>query len=259
MKRHGRLGPADRAPDGFDEQWRERFIEFATLREDDAGIAGWSGTGLDTRFRCFRRLWRGAPPAARYLDVGCGAATYTRWLAEQGVEPIGVDYSLPTLRKARARTPASIVLCAADATRLPFASASFDGVLCFGLLQAVSDSARVAVELARVLKPGGDLWIDALNRGAIAAQLERTRRRLRGKAMHLRYERASSLVSILEAAGFESVRRHWLPMVPARFANVQRALDSQPMRALLAAIAPLGSMLSHAFILHARRAHGSTR
>jgi len=254
LKKQSEARPGDRAPDGFDEQWRERFMEFATLREDDAGIAGWSGTGLDTRFRCFRGLWRRAPAGARYLDAGCGAATYTRWLAEQGVNPIGVDYSLPTLRKARARTPPSIFLCAGDATRLPFRSASFDGILCFGLLQAVSDSAQVADELARVLKPGGELWIDALNRGAVAARIEQGRRRLRGKGMHLRYERAAELVSILTAAGFDSVQRHWLPIVPARFPNVQRALDSRAVRAMLAAVYPLGVMLSHAFILHARRA-----
>ncbi len=254
MKRRGQARAADRAPSGFDEQWRERFIEFATLREDDAGIAGWSGSGLDTRFRCFRSLWRPPFAGARYLDVGCGAATYTRWLAEQGVDPLGVDYSLPTLRKARARTPPSIFLCAGDATRLPFRSASFDGILCFGLLQAVSDSARVAGELARVVRPGGDLWIDALNRGAIASQIERTRLRLRGKGMHLRYEHASRLASVLAAAGFESVQRHWLPIVPARFPNVQRMLDSHAARAIFAAVYPLGLMLSHAFILHARRA-----
>src|SRR6266446_2035492 len=111
----------------FEEEWRERFEEFATLREDDAGIAGWSLSGLETRFRFFRRLWHGAAPGSSYLDVGCGAGTYTRWLAEQGLQVIGLDYSQPTLKKARQRISPEIPLCAGDATRLPFADASFDG------------------------------------------------------------------------------------------------------------------------------------
>src|SRR5437868_2953542 len=117
----------------FEEQWRERFMEFATQREDDAGIAGWSLSGLETRFRFFRRLWSGAAPGSLYLDVGCGAGTYTRWLSDQGLQVVGLDYSQPTLKKARQRMSPGIPLCAGDATRLPFADASFDGGLCAGV------------------------------------------------------------------------------------------------------------------------------
>jgi ubiquinone/menaquinone biosynthesis C-methylase UbiE len=147
--------PFPKAPTSFEQRWRERFAEFVELSEDDAGIAGWSASGLEARFRFFRRLWREVPADRRYLDVGCGAGTYTRWLNEQGLRVVGVDYSQPTLTKARARIPASIPLCTADARRLPFPDAMFDGVLCFGVLQAVSQSLPIAVEFARVLKPGG--------------------------------------------------------------------------------------------------------
>src|SRR5207237_423577 len=56
-----------------------------------------------------------------YLDVGCGAGTYTRWLSDQGLQVVGLDYSQPTLKKARQRMSPGIPLCAGDATRLPFA------------------------------------------------------------------------------------------------------------------------------------------
>ena len=91
--------------------------------------------------------------------------------AGRGLRTIGLDYSQPTLAKARARLPADIVLVAGDATQLPFADDTFDGALCFGVLQAVSDSAPSSVRLARVLAPGALLWIDALNRDGIAARL----------------------------------------------------------------------------------------
>ena len=144
----------------FELEWRRRFIEFADLRDDDAGIAGWSTTGLDARFRFFRRVWRGASPGSVYADVGCGAGTYTRWLDEQGISVVGVDYSQPALQKAMARTRAGIPFCSADATRLPFATASLDGVLCLGVLQAVHASEPLVRELARVIRQGGRLWIE---------------------------------------------------------------------------------------------------
>ena len=58
--RHAGAGQPYRSKPGFEQEWRSRFIEFADLRDDDAGIAGWSTTGLDARFRFFRSLWRGA-------------------------------------------------------------------------------------------------------------------------------------------------------------------------------------------------------
>lgn len=240
-------------PSSFERRWRERFVEFATLREDDAGIAGWSSSGLETRFRFFRSLWRGAPADALYLDVGCGAGTYTRWLAEQGLRVIGVDYSQPTLLKARARSPAAIPLCAADAMRLPFAAGTFHGVLCFGLLQAISDSGTVVRELARVLKPNGELWIDALNRGGLAARIEQARLRWKGKGMHLRYESPRDLCGTLAGADFTRITQHWLPIAPSRLHRTQPLLESRAARFMLNRVPPAGSLLSHSFVIHAKR------
>ena len=65
-------GPAPR-PD-FEDAWRRRFEEFATLRDDDAGIAGWSVSGLDVRFRHFVRAWQGSHLGKTWLDAGCGGS-----------------------------------------------------------------------------------------------------------------------------------------------------------------------------------------
>ncbi len=253
MDRHESNRTGEPARTRFEEQWRERFAEFAAQREDDAGIAGWSLSGLETRFRFFRRLWREASSGGLYLDVGCGAGTYTRWLAEQGLQVIGLDYSQPTLAKARTRTSPTIALCAADATRLPFPDSSFDGALCFGVLQAVSDSAPVIRELARVLRPGGELWIDALNSDGLAARLEQARLRRKGKGMHLRYELHGHVLSVLSDAGFGELTRHWLPIVPSRIHWLQRLVESRPARSLMARIPSMGALLSHSFVFRARR------
>lgn len=249
--------PESRETDGrdsFDRAWHERFLEFASLRDDDAGIAGWSTSGLETRLRFFRNRWRTSQPGALYLDAGCGAGTYTRWLAEQGVHPIGVDYSLPTLVKARDRSAAGLSFCAADALRLPFRDKTFDGALCFGLLQAVSNSAPVARELARVLKPGGTLWIDALNQGGLAARVASARRRARGQPMHLRYESPRVLSRIMADAGFDDLTLHWLPIVPARMRLLQPVVESRVARYVFAHVPPVGGALSHAFVIRAMRA-----
>ena len=228
-------------------------MEFASLRDDDAGIAGWSDWGLQTRFRCFTRLWRGAEPGALYLDAGCGAGTYTRWLAEQGLEVIGADYSHPALLKAAQRGATRIAYCAADTSNLPLADATLDGVLCFGVLQAVWSAQPFVTELARVIKPGGELWIDALNAHALHAMWDMNERRLRGRPMHLRYESPRKLMTILRDAGFGDISRHWLPIMPSRLRRVQPLFESRAVRVAMNTVPGLGALTSHSFVIRAVR------
>jgi SAM-dependent methyltransferase len=100
----------------------------------------------------------------RILEVGCGAAMCSRWLAGQGAETVAFDLSAGMLRHARLgaeRSGVDVPLVQADAEHLPFRSASFDHVFtAFGAIQFVEDSAAVMAEVARVLRPGGR-WIFA--------------------------------------------------------------------------------------------------
>jgi ubiquinone/menaquinone biosynthesis C-methylase UbiE len=116
------------------------------LREQDAGLLG--------------------PVAGRrILEVGCGAAMCSRWLASRGATPVALDVSAGMLRHARALAASSgieVPLVQADAQFLPFAPASFDiAFTAFGAVPFVADSARLMREVARVLCPGGR-WVFAV-------------------------------------------------------------------------------------------------
>ena len=115
------------------------------LREEDARLLG------DVRGRSV-------------LEVGCGAAMCSRWLAEQGARPVAFDLSAGMLRHARdgARsTGVDVPLVQADAAHLPFRDASFElAFTAFGAVPFVADSGRVMREVARVLRPGGR-WVFA--------------------------------------------------------------------------------------------------
>lgn len=250
---------ADAERKAFDKSWQDRFAEFAALRDDDAGIAGWSTSGLDTRLRFFRQLWQGAPVDALYADIGCGAGTYSRWLADNGLRVVGVDYSWRTLEKARLRDPQRIAYCAGDATGLPFADASFDGALCFGVLQAVFDSEAVVRELARVIKPGGELWLDALNAHALAARWDMLKRRMSGKPLHLRYEAPRRLRRLMHAAGFDAVRQQWLPIFPRSLHKLQSLCEKAPARRSLHACPWLAAPISHSVVLRGIRSQARVK
>ncbi|TSD98049.1 class I SAM-dependent methyltransferase [Skermania sp. ID1734] len=95
----------------------------------------------------------------RILEVGCGSAPCSRWLAAHGASPVGIDISMRMLAFGAGGVP----LVQANAEALPFADASFDAACsAFGAIPFVADSAGVMREVARVLRPGGR-WVFAVN------------------------------------------------------------------------------------------------
>lgn len=93
------------------------------------------------------------------LEVGCGAAQCSRWLAAHGARAVGLDLAHRQLQhsvRIDGATGLAVPVVQATATELPFADASFDVVFCaFGALQFVSDIERAVGEAARVLRPAG--------------------------------------------------------------------------------------------------------
>ncbi|MFY1637685.1 class I SAM-dependent methyltransferase [Solwaraspora sp. WMMB335] len=98
----------------------------------------------------------------RVLELGCGAAAGSRWLAGRRAHAVALDLSGGMLRQATLgarRTGVRVPLVQADALALPFVDGAFDAVwTAFGAVPFVADSAAVMREAYRVLRPGGS-WI----------------------------------------------------------------------------------------------------
>ncbi|MDX6220581.1 MAG: 2-polyprenyl-6-hydroxyphenyl methylase / 3-demethylubiquinone-9 3-methyltransferase [Frankiales bacterium] len=96
-------------------------------------------------------------PGARLLDVACGGGLLAKHTS--GYAHVGVDLQRPGLQQARAH---GVAVVQADATRLPFADASFDVVVAGEVLEHVRDPWTVVREACRVLAPGGTLVVDTI-------------------------------------------------------------------------------------------------
>jgi SAM-dependent methyltransferase len=92
------------------------------------------------------------------LDVGCGAGGWHARATQAGARLVGVDLMHGMIREARlagADLQPTPLLCQADAQALPFSDATFDRVLCAGVLYHVADCERALREIRRILGPGG--------------------------------------------------------------------------------------------------------
>jgi SAM-dependent methyltransferase len=94
------------------------------------------------------------------VELGCGTAYFSAWLAKRGARPVGVDPTpaqLETARRMQVETGIEFPLVEAPAESVPLPDASFDlAVSEYGAsLWAVPE--RWLAEAARLLRPGGRL------------------------------------------------------------------------------------------------------
>ena len=97
---------------------------------------------------------------ARALDVGCGSGRWTRWLAERGAEPVGIDPTAAMLETARRLSP-GLTFHRMSATTIDLPEASFDLVMAVTVIQHLrpDEQARAAAAMSRVLRSGGHLFV----------------------------------------------------------------------------------------------------
>jgi demethylmenaquinone methyltransferase/2-methoxy-6-polyprenyl-1,4-benzoquinol methylase len=109
--------------------------------------------------RAWRRATRSAlriGPGDTVLDLAAGTAVSTVELAKSQAWCVACDFSVGMLAAGARRAVPKV---AGDATKLPFADASFDAVtISFGLRNVV-DHVEGLREMARVTKPGGRLVV----------------------------------------------------------------------------------------------------
>ncbi|MCX7719130.1 MAG: methyltransferase domain-containing protein [Candidatus Sumerlaeaceae bacterium] len=105
-------------------------------------------------------------PGTRVLEPGCGSGRLTERLAA-AVGPAGLvvacDPAPGMIRAARARNlPPQVRLVESTVIALEEPAESFDIVVCFCVFPHLAPHPQSVAAMARLLRPGGDLWINHL-------------------------------------------------------------------------------------------------
>ncbi len=111
--------------------------------------------GLDRRWRQLAVDALALPPGSLVVDVACGTGDLSRIAQAAGLRVVGIDLSWGMIAAGRARGAQTVLQ--ADATTMPFADRSVDGIVCGYALRNLSDLDAAFAEMARVLRPGGRL------------------------------------------------------------------------------------------------------
>jgi SAM-dependent methyltransferase len=94
------------------------------------------------------------------IELGCGTAYVSAWLARRGARPVGIDNStaqLETARAMQAQFGIAFPLHHGNAERVPLPDASFDLAISEYGASIWCDPYRWIPEAARLLRPGGEL------------------------------------------------------------------------------------------------------
>lgn len=129
-----------------------------TTLDPQKEFESYEAAGHAERDDYFARAWRALapPPGARVLEVGAGDLRVASSLAEQGYRVVAVE-PVPEFL-ARCEDPRVGRVCG-SASRLPFASGSFDVVMACAAVHHFDDPASLLREMGRVTRTGGLLLL----------------------------------------------------------------------------------------------------
>jgi ubiquinone/menaquinone biosynthesis C-methylase UbiE len=181
------------------------------------------------------------------LEVGCGTGDFTHNLqsaAGQSGVVVGIDLSSTMVTTARNRSEGGAAtprFCVADATRLPFADATFDACTAERVLFHLEQPERAVAEVARVVRPGARValfepdWrtmtINAPDRELTEKIVDLYVRRLASPGA------AGALPQMLRAAGFEEIDE-----MPAEHVRTERSEGGSGLRSTLAGAVRSGAL-----------------
>lgn len=138
--------------------------------EDDRFFRSLRSVG-DFHLGLVAREWGAELAGSDVVELGCGGGRMALALQGLGARVVGVDLSAGSLAAARAegeRRGAEASFLRADLTATPLAGGAFDFALLCDVLEHLEAPVAALREAARLLRPGGRLFLCTFDRSALS-------------------------------------------------------------------------------------------
>lgn len=165
------------------DYWDRRAAQLRA-GEDQLGWYGWRAERLADRLRAVGREGVLGGPSS-VLEIGSGPVGVSSFLTSRlrvAIDPLAAFYASDA--ELSQHRSADVVYLGAMGEHLPFAAAQFDLLVIENCIDHVRDTEAVMGEIARVLKPGGVLYMTVNVRTRFGTWLHRLLSRLRIDAGH---------------------------------------------------------------------------
>lgn len=194
-------------------------------------------------------------PGMRYLDVACGRGELAYKARQLHGNGFGSDISEQAIWNGR-RLFADNPLTVADGAQLPYAANSFDVVSSMGSLEHYEDMARGIREMARVVKPDGQVLILVPNTYSLLTNIlsaYRTGYTSLDNQPIQRYAARSEWTDLINANGLRVIKtRKYERAVPTSLADAWWYLQrpKQAFRLLMQPLIPTNLAFCFLFFCH---------
>ncbi|MEY4744999.1 MAG: hypothetical protein RL272_944, partial [Candidatus Parcubacteria bacterium] len=187
-------------PDDRGALYDERYAAWGAAEGDELAVASSKRTAFARQLSGLTRHLDAGEK--RLLDVGTGWGYLLDVAASAGFDVRGLDTSAAAAKKTSERFPGRVVARSLADAR--YADASFDVVTMTDVIEHVADPAGLIREVARVLRPGGHLFIITPDTDSLSHRLLGARW-FQYKYEHVTYWNRKTLERLLAPFGFETV------------------------------------------------------
>jgi 2-polyprenyl-6-hydroxyphenyl methylase/3-demethylubiquinone-9 3-methyltransferase len=165
----------------------EKLVDGAQFHEDLASSwsSGYASGGFGRRLRVINAaLEKLVNTDSNWLDAGCGTGLLTRQICELGAKATGIDASPKMIGAALSESSSVSQVISFKQVKsiesIKYPSSEFDGILCSSVVEYVESPAKVFIEFARVLKPGGKLLVSVPNKRSLVRNVQKLCNRVAG-------------------------------------------------------------------------------
>jgi SAM-dependent methyltransferase len=176
-------------------------------------------------------------PPARVLDLGCGGGAFLHALRDAGYSARGLDASEAAIAMCRSRGLDAAVGDFRD-DRVADEYKGVELVTLWDVIEHLFDPAAFMRQIARILRPGGLVYVKTPGIGWLSLEATRRVPRLAGSLVaapaHNQFFREASLSALLLRCGFEAPE--WLPPRAVRATATSGSIKKRLARAVVKTI-----------------------